>query len=115
MIFDMEANPTEPTERMKKALWTIMKLPATKIRLTPIVTVDYQGDAMARLTRKRQVTLPKAVCNAIGFQAGDFVDVFAHDGMIHVVKVDSDNLAAKSNDSIKCKDLPTIDDIKNSQ
>lgn len=22
MIFDMEANPTEPTERMKKALWT---------------------------------------------------------------------------------------------
>jgi bifunctional DNA-binding transcriptional regulator/antitoxin component of YhaV-PrlF toxin-antitoxin module len=80
-----------------------------------LFSANYQGKAMARLTKKRQVILPKNVWNATGFQAGDFVDVFARDGVINVVKMDSENLAVKSNDPIKYKDLPTIDDFKNSQ
>jgi AbrB family looped-hinge helix DNA binding protein len=41
---------------------------------------------MHKLTSKRQVTLPLAVCNAIGLQPGDFVEVFARDGVAHIVQ-----------------------------
>ena len=44
---------------------------------------------MHKLTIKRQVTLPQAVCQAIALQPGDFVEVFARDGVAHIVKMNS--------------------------
>ena len=52
---------------------------------------------MHKLTTKRQVTLPQAVCNAMDLQPGDYVEVFARDGVVHIVKLNSGNLAGKFN------------------
>jgi bifunctional DNA-binding transcriptional regulator/antitoxin component of YhaV-PrlF toxin-antitoxin module len=66
---------------------------------------------MHKLTRKRQVTLPQAVCNAIALQPGDFVEVFARDGVAHIVKMNSGNLAGKFHDLIKDKPFPSSEEI----
>jgi len=66
---------------------------------------------MHKLTSKRQVTLPQAVCKEIALQPGDYVEVFARDGVAHIVKMNSDNLAGKFHDLIKDKDFPSVEDI----
>jgi bifunctional DNA-binding transcriptional regulator/antitoxin component of YhaV-PrlF toxin-antitoxin module len=66
---------------------------------------------MHKLTSKRQVTLPQAVCNAISLQPGDFVEVFARDGVAHIVKMNSNNLAGKFHDLIKDKEFPSSEEI----
>jgi bifunctional DNA-binding transcriptional regulator/antitoxin component of YhaV-PrlF toxin-antitoxin module len=66
---------------------------------------------MHKLTSKRQVTLPQAVCQAIALQPGDFVEVFARDGVAHIVKMNSGNLAGKFHDLIKGKNFPSVEDI----
>ncbi|MCX7096454.1 MAG: AbrB/MazE/SpoVT family DNA-binding domain-containing protein [Methylococcales bacterium] len=66
---------------------------------------------MHKLTSKRQVTLPIAVCNAIALQPGDFVEVFARDGVAHIVKMNSSNLAGKFHDLIKNKTFPYPEEI----
>jgi bifunctional DNA-binding transcriptional regulator/antitoxin component of YhaV-PrlF toxin-antitoxin module len=66
---------------------------------------------MHKLTSKRQVTLPQAVCNEIALQPGDFVEVFARDGVAHIVKMSSSNLAGKFHDLIKDKAFPSSDEI----
>ncbi len=66
---------------------------------------------MHKLTIKRQVTLPQAVCNAIALQPGDFVEVFARDGVAHIVKINSSNLAGKFHDLIKGKTFPSSEEI----
>jgi len=68
---------------------------------------------MHKLTSKRQVTLPQAVCNAIALQPGDYVEVFARDGVAHIVKMNSGNLAGKFHDLIKDKVFPSAEDIDN--
>ena len=68
---------------------------------------------MHKVTTKRQVTLPQAVCNAISLQPGDFVEVFARDGVAHIVKMNSDSLAGKFNYLIKDKEFPSAEEIKN--
>ena len=68
---------------------------------------------MHKITTKRQVTLPQAVCNALALQPGDYVEVFARDGVAHIVKMNSDNLAGKFNYLIKDKEFPTAEEIKN--
>jgi bifunctional DNA-binding transcriptional regulator/antitoxin component of YhaV-PrlF toxin-antitoxin module len=66
---------------------------------------------MHKLTTKRQVTLPQAVCNAIALQPGDYVEVFARDGVAHIVKMNADNLAGKFHDLIKDKSFPSAEEI----
>ena len=68
---------------------------------------------MHKITTKRQVTLPQAVCNAMALHPGDYVEVFARDGVAHIVKINSDNLAGKFNYLIKDKEFPSAEDIKN--
>lgn len=67
---------------------------------------------MHKLTSKRQVTLPQAVCNAIALQPGDYVEVFARDGVAHIVKMNANNLAGKFHELIKDKAFPSSDDIQ---
>ena len=67
---------------------------------------------MHKVTTKRQVTLPQAVCNAISLQPGDYVEVFARDGVAHIVKMTSENLAGKFSYLLKNKAFPTAEDIK---
>ncbi|MGD0962046.1 MAG: AbrB/MazE/SpoVT family DNA-binding domain-containing protein [Methylomonas sp.] len=66
---------------------------------------------MHKLTTKRQVTLPKAICEAIALQPGDYVDVFARDGVAHIVKINSGNLAGKFHHLIKNKEYPSSEEI----
>ena len=67
---------------------------------------------MHKVTTKRQVTLPQAVCNAISLQPGDYVEVFARDGVAHIVKMNSESLAGKFSYLLKNKAFPTTDDKK---
>jgi hypothetical protein len=55
--------------------------------------------------------LPQAVCNAIALQPGDYVEVFARDGVAHIVKMNSNSLAGKFHELIKDKPFPSSDDI----
>ncbi|MGI9304631.1 MAG: AbrB/MazE/SpoVT family DNA-binding domain-containing protein [Gammaproteobacteria bacterium] len=50
---------------------------------------------MHKLTSKRQVTLPRAVCDALGLTPGDYVEVFERDGVAHLVKMHGESLAGK--------------------
>ena len=68
---------------------------------------------MHKITTKRQVTLPQAVCNAMDLQPGDYVEVFARDGVAHIVKMNSGDLAGKFNYLIKDKEFPSSEEIKN--
>jgi AbrB family looped-hinge helix DNA binding protein len=68
---------------------------------------------MHKVTTKRQVTLPQAVCNAMDLQPGDYVEVFARDGVAHIIKMNSDNLAGKFNYLIKNKEFPSAEEMKN--
>jgi len=66
---------------------------------------------MHKITSKRQVTLPQAVCQAINLQPGDYVEVFARDGVAHIVKMKTDNLAGKFSHLLKDNDFPSDEDI----
>jgi hypothetical protein len=68
---------------------------------------------MHKITTKRQVTLPQAVCKVIALYHVDYVDVFARDGVAHIVKINSDNIAGKFNHLIKNKEFPSAEEIKN--
>jgi AbrB family looped-hinge helix DNA binding protein len=70
---------------------------------------------MHKITTKRQVTLPQAVCNAMALHPGDYVEVFARDGVAHIVKMSSDNIAGKFNYLVKDKEFPSAEEIKNAR
>lgn len=42
---------------------------------------------MPKLTAKRQVTLPQAICEKLGLEPGDTIQVFERDGVAHLVKM----------------------------
>lgn len=50
---------------------------------------------MHKLTRKRQVTIPKAICSQLGLEPGDRVEVFARDGVAHLIRMSDESLAGK--------------------
>jgi len=50
---------------------------------------------MHKLTSKRQVTIPKAICGQLGLEPGDRVEVFARDGVAHLVRMSDESLAGK--------------------
>jgi AbrB family looped-hinge helix DNA binding protein len=66
---------------------------------------------MHKVTTKRQVTLPQAVCNAMALQPGDYVEVFARDGVAHIVKMNSDSLAGKYSYLLKDKAFPFAEEM----
>ena len=66
---------------------------------------------MHKVTSKRQVTLPQAVCNAMALQPGDYVEVFARDGVAHIVKMSAENLVGKFHYLIKDKKFPSSEKI----
>ncbi|MDP2180214.1 AbrB/MazE/SpoVT family DNA-binding domain-containing protein [Methylicorpusculum sp.] len=68
---------------------------------------------MHKITTKRQVTLPQAVCHAMALQPGDYVEVFARDGVAHIVKMNSENLAGKFSYLVKDKEFPSDEVMKN--
>lgn len=48
---------------------------------------------MPKLTTKRQVTIPASICEKMGLQPGDSIQVFERDGVAHLVKMSEDDLA----------------------
>ena len=55
----------------------------------------------------------RTVCNAIALQPGDYVEVFALDGVAHIVKMNFSNLAGKFHNLLKNKSLPSAEEINN--
>lgn len=66
---------------------------------------------MHKLTRKRQVTIPKAVCTELGLEPGNMVEIFARDGIAHLVRMNEESLAGKFSDFVKNK-MPTEEEMK---
>lgn len=66
---------------------------------------------MHQLTRNRQITLPQTVCNAMALQPGDYVEVFARNGMAYIVKMKSGSLAGKFHELTKDKIFPTAEEL----
>ena len=58
------------------------------------------------------MTLPQAVCNAVALQHGDYVEVFARDGVAHIIKINSDYLAGRFNYLIKDREFPSVEEMK---
>ncbi|WP_411727770.1 AbrB/MazE/SpoVT family DNA-binding domain-containing protein [Methyloglobulus sp.] len=67
---------------------------------------------MHKVTTKRQVTLPQAVCQAMALQPGDYVEVFARDGVAYIVKMNSGNIAGKFNHLLKGNEFPSSEGMK---
>lgn len=66
---------------------------------------------MHKLTSKRQVTIPKAICAQLKLMPGDRVEIFARDGVAHLVKMSDESLAgkfAKFTHKQKTPSLPTM-------
>ena len=66
---------------------------------------------MHKITTKRQVTLPQAVCQAVNLQPGDYVEVFARDGVAHIVKMNTENLAGKFSYLLKDQTFPSDEEL----
>jgi AbrB family looped-hinge helix DNA binding protein len=62
---------------------------------------------MHKVTVKRQITLPQAVCQSMNLNVGDYVEVFERDGVAHIVKISDNDLAGEFNYLLKNKPFPT--------
>jgi AbrB family looped-hinge helix DNA binding protein len=67
---------------------------------------------MHKLTSKRQVTIPKAICGQLGLMPGDRVEVFARDGVAHLVRMSDESLAGKFAKFTDKKKIPSSSAIK---
>ncbi len=67
---------------------------------------------MHRLTRKRQVTIPRAVCDALKLSPGDFVEIFERDGVAQVVKMDNSSLAGRFAEFTAEQKVPSSEALK---
>lgn len=67
---------------------------------------------MHKVTAKRQITLPQTVCQAMGLAPGDYVEVFERDGVAHIVKMSTKNLAGEFNDLLRNQTFPTDEILK---
>lgn len=41
---------------------------------------------MHKVSTKRQITLPKNICDRLNIESGDFVEIFEHSGNITLIK-----------------------------
>ena len=69
---------------------------------------------MHKITSKRQVTIPKTVCQALSLTPGDYVEIFERDGIAHIVKMSNENLSGKFQALLTNDTFPTDDEIKES-
>lgn len=67
---------------------------------------------MHKVTAKRQITLPQAVCQAINLCPGDYVEVFERDGVAHVVKMSDKSLAGEFQYLMENKTFPSSEEMK---
>ena len=67
---------------------------------------------MHKLTSKRQVTIPKAICGQLGLEPGDRVEVFARDGVAHLVRMSDESLAGKFAEFTHNQKIPTPAAVK---
>ena len=67
---------------------------------------------MHKLTRKRQVTIPKAVCDELGLEPGNMVEIFARDGVAHLVRMNNESLAGNFSHLVEDKKIPTDQEMK---
>ena len=67
---------------------------------------------MHKLTRKRQVTIPKSVCSKLGLEPGNLVEIFARDGVAHLVRMNDESLAGKFSSLIEGQQMPADEEIK---
>lgn len=67
---------------------------------------------MHKLTRKRQVTIPKAVCSELGLEPGNMVEIFARDGVAHLVRMSDESLAGRFSDFVGNGSMPTGNDMQ---
>ncbi len=66
---------------------------------------------MHKLTSKRQVTIPQAVCSALSLKPGDYVEIFERDGVAHLVKMNHNDLAGQFSELLTEADFPTDEEI----
>ena len=67
---------------------------------------------MHKVTAKRQITLPQAVCQSINLRPGDYVEVFERDGVAHIVKMSDKNLAGEFHYLLENKSFPSDEEMK---
>ncbi len=67
---------------------------------------------MHKMTSKRQVTIPKSVCTALGLEPGDMIEVFARDGVAHLVRMSNKSLAGEFAGMVHHKSIPSADEMK---
>lgn len=67
---------------------------------------------MHKLTRKRQVTIPKAICIELGLEPGNMVEIFARDGVAHLIKMSDESLAGRFSDFVGDRIMPTQNNIQ---
>ena len=67
---------------------------------------------MPKLTRKRQVMIPETVCSQLGLEPGDMVEIFARDGVAHLVRMNDKPLAGQFAELANSQDIPSTDDIR---
>ena len=67
---------------------------------------------MHKLTSKRQVTIPKAICKQLGLEPGDRVEVFARDGVAHLIRMSDESLAGEFALMTKNQRIPASSAIK---
>lgn len=66
---------------------------------------------MHKLTSKRQVTIPRQICDKLNLNPGDYVEFFERDGVIHLVKMEDRSLAGAFR-HLTDKPLPDTPTIK---
>jgi AbrB family looped-hinge helix DNA binding protein len=67
---------------------------------------------MPKLTGKRQVTVPQSVCEAMGLKPGDYVEIFEHNGVAHIVKMNNKSLAGQFAHLAKGNKIPSPGSLK---
>ena len=67
---------------------------------------------MHKVTAKRQITLPQAVCQSINLRPGDYVEVFERDGVAHIVKMSDQSLAGEFHYLLENKTFLSNEEMK---
>src|SRR6266516_685115 len=75
----------------------------SKVYLRSISTVGRRSSALSKLGQRRQVVLPKNICDAVGLQEGDFVEVDTAHGVVLLKPkrlVDADDVLTTEEEAI---------------
>jgi hypothetical protein len=67
---------------------------------------------MHKLSQKRQLTVPQAICEAIQLQPGDYVRWCEKDGRVYLVKMSNQDLASAFSHLVGNNTFPELDTMK---